>query len=195
MKDTIRFEVDPKKPQKEVIYYAAVAIRGGRLVAFPTETVYGIAANRRDPKALRALDKAKNRPKDKHYTVHISDVNMIGSLGCRIGKPAKKLVDKYWPGPLTIILKSRSGEKIGFRMPANKVALQLIAEAKVPIVAPSANVSGHPAPTNASAVIKDLDGKIDMVIDAGSTKIGVESTVVDLTINPPKILRQGAIKL
>jgi len=178
-----------------VLDYAASAIRMGRLVAFPTETVYGIAANRLDRKAIRDLVKAKNRPVSKKFTVHISDLAMIGKMKCRVTKKAKRLIDKFWPGALTIILKSRTGEKIGFRMPANKVALSLIAEAGVPVIAPSANVSGKKPPTNAMQVLKELNGKIDLLLDAGPTDVGIESTVIDLTITPPKVLREGAISL
>lgn len=190
---TIIFKIDPKKPDKLVLDYAAAAIRLGRLVGFPTETVYGIAANRLDKKAINDLSKAKNRPGQKPFTVHISDLGMIRKMKCRLTKEAKALTGKFWPGPLTVILKSGRGEKIGFRMPANKVALGLIAEARVPIVAPSANISGKRPPTDVMQVLKTLDGKIDLLLDAGPTDLGVESTVIDFTVRPPRILREGAI--
>lgn len=176
-----------------VLDYAAAAVRMGRLVAFPTETVYGIAANKLDKKAIRDLIKAKNRPVLKKFTVHISDAAMIRKMKCRVTKDAKRLMDKFWPGALTIILRSTSGGKIGFRMPANKVALALIEDAGVPVVAPSANVSGKRPPTNAMQVLKELNGKIDLLLDAGPTDVGIESTVIDMTVVPPKILREGAI--
>ena len=193
LKHTIVFKVNSRHPEKKILEYAAAAIRAGRLVAFPTETVYGIAANRLDKKAMALLKRAKKRPKGKPFTVHISETAMMRKLGCHPTKKAKKLINRFWPGPLTILLRSKTGEKIGFRMPANKVALGLIDEAKVPVVAPSANISGSPAPTKAGEVLKELDGKIDIILDAGPTKVGVESTVVDLTVSPPKILREGAI--
>lgn len=192
---TIVLKVDALSPDEKLISQAAQAIREGGLVAFPTETVYGIAANRLDEKAIESLRAVKNRPEDKPFTVHVSDLSMIEKLGCVVTKDAKVLIDKFWPGPLTIILRSDSGEKIGFRMPANKTALALIAEAKVPVVAPSANVSGNAAPSTAEEVLKDLDGKIDILLDAGSTEVGVESTVVDATATPPKILRKGAVAI
>lgn len=190
---TIVLKVDALSPDERLISQAAQAIREGGLVAFPTETVYGIAANRLDEKAIESLRAVKNRPEDKPFTVHVSDLFMIEKLGCVVTKDAKVLIDKFWPGPLTIILRSDSGEKIGFRMPANKTALALIAEAKVPVVAPSANVSGNAAPSTAEEVLKELDGKIDILLDAGPTEVGVESTVVDATVTPMKILRKGAV--
>lgn len=187
-------KIDPKRPDKKKINEAAEAIRKGLLVAFPTETVYGIAANFLDGKAVDNLYRIKKRPKDKPFTVHIADIGMIESLGCVMTKEALSLISKFWPGPLTIILKSRDGKALGFRIPANTVALELIRAAGVPIVAPSANLSGNKAPVSAEEVLKDLDGGIDLLIDGGPTDIGVESTVVDLTVDPPEVLRKGAIK-
>jgi len=190
---TLVLKVDPRRPDEKVIAYAAAGIRYGRLVAFPTETVYGIAANLDDKKAVEALYKAKQRSRGKPLTVHIADRALITKMGCRLTKNAAILMRKYWPGPLTIILKSRAGRTIGFRMPANRIAHALIRKAGVPVVAPSANSSGNKAPVDAQAVLKDLGGRIDMVIDGGRTRVGIESTVVDLTVSPPKVLREGAI--
>lgn len=194
LKKTIVLRVDPDRPDKDIIANAALVIRQGGLVAFPTETVYGLAANRNDPKAMARLSKVKDRPDGKHYTVHIASLSFIKKMGCKIPKLALVLIKKYWPGPLTLVLASKNGGSIGFRMPANKVALELIGKAKVPVVAPSANLSGSKPPVRASEVLKGLGGKIDMVIDAGATEVGVESTVVDISIKPFKILREGAIK-
>jgi L-threonylcarbamoyladenylate synthase len=188
------FKVDPKAPDAQAIAHAAKAVKDGLLVAFPTETVYGVAANLLDAKAVNRLYEVKKRFKGKPFTVHISDVKMIREMGCPISKRAKAAIDKFWPGPLTIILKSKDGRKIGFRMPANKVALDLIRASAVPVVAPSANISGNKPPTDAKSVLKDLDGTIDVLIDSGPTDVGIESTVVDLTVTPPVILREGAIK-
>ena len=116
------------------------------------------------------------------------------SLGCSVTKEALCLIRKFWPGPLTIILKSKDGKTFGFRIPANRVALELIKAAGVPIVAPSANISGKGASVSAEEVLKDLDGLINILLDSGPTEIGIESTVVDLTGTAPKILREGAIK-
>ena len=191
---TVILKVDPQKPDGDLIAYGARIIKRGGIVAFPTETVYGLAANLLDRKAIDRLYEVKRRFRGKPLTVHISDIKMVGQMGCVIPKKAKTLMDKYWPGPLTIILKSQNGSKIGFRMPANKVALDLIGLSEVPVVAPSANISGKAPPKDAKSVLKDFDGKIDAVLDGGRTDVGVESTVVDLTVNPPEILREGAIK-
>ena len=193
-KKTLVIAVDPKRPDKKAIAFAAGVIRRGGLVAFPTETVYGIAASLGSRKAISRLSRAKNRPGNKPYTVHIAGVNIIRKMGCRITKRAKALMDRYWPGPLTIVLRSRYGGTVGFRMPANLVALRLIAGVKVPIVAPSANPGGSKPPVRASQVLKRLGGMVDIVIDAGPAEIGVESTVVDMSVEPFKVLREGAIK-
>ena len=187
-------KIDPANPDKRKIAIAAKVIREGGLVVFPTETVYGIAANLLDGKAVERLCRVKARPEGKPFTVHISDLKMIRDMGCAITGTAEKLMAEFWPGPLTIILKSRNGEKIGFRMPANKTALELIRASGVPVAAPSANLSGRPAPVTAEEAMADLEGKINMVIDGGRTRVGLESTVVDLTVDPFKVLRVGAIK-
>lgn len=187
-------KIDPANPDKRKIAIAAKVIRGGGLVIFPTETVYGIAANLLDKKAVERLCAVKARPRGKPFTVHISGLEMIRDMGCVITGTAEKLMAEFWPGPLTIILKSREGEKIGFRMPADKIALELIEASGVPVVAPSANLSGESAPTTAEEAMADLEGKIDVVLDGGRTKVGLESTVVDLTVDPFKVLRAGAIK-
>ena len=187
-------KINPANPNKKKIAIAAKVIREGGLVVFPTETVYGIAANLLDGKAVERLYRVKARPEKKPFTVHISDLKMIRDMGCVITDTAEKLMAEFWPGPLTIILKSHKGEKIGFRMPADKTALELIRASGVPVIAPSANLSGKPAPVTAEEAMADLEGEIDMVIDGGRTKVGLESTVVDLTVNPFKVLRTGVIK-
>jgi len=194
MKKTPVLKINPNKPDKKVIRYGAKVIKKGGLVAFPTETVYGIAANLLKEKALDKLYRVKRRPRSKPFTVHIADLGSIKDMGCRIEEETKALIDEFWPGPLTIILRSENGTKIGFRMPYSKVALDLIKAAKVPVVAPSANISGKHPPKSAAEVLSQLDGKIDLLIDSGRTKVGVESTVVDLTVRPFKVLREGAIK-
>ncbi len=194
MLKTCVVKIDPKRPDKDLIESAAKAIREGNLVAFPTETVYGIAANFFDEKAIENLYRLKQRPRSKPFTIHIADIKMIESLGCFVTKEALRLISKFWPGPLTIVLKSGADGTLGFRIPANRIALDLIKSAGVPVVAPSANLSGNKPPTSAGEALKDLDGKIDMLLDGGHTDIGIESTVVDLTVTPPKVLREGAIK-
>lgn len=193
MKRTAVLKVDPARPDKTLVTLAADVIKKGGLVAFPTETVYGIAADLSNKKAVQRLYKVKARPRGKPFTVHISDTGQIRGMGCGITKEAHVLIKRFWPGPLTIILKSKNNEKIGFRMPANKIALELIKMSGVPVVAPSANISGKIPPTTAAGVLKSLDGKIDILLDGGRTKVGVESTVVDLTGERLKVLREGAI--
>jgi len=183
------------KVNSKNISLAAEILRNGGLVAFPTETVYGLAANLSDGRAMARLCRVKARPKDKPFTVHISDPKVIRKMGCSITKEARALMNRFWPGPLTVILKARDGGKIGFRMPDNRTALDLISEAGFPIAAPSANISGGRPPTTAKDVLKELDGKIDLVLDAGPAAIGVESTVIDMTVRPFRIIREGAISL
>ena len=181
---------------------AAKALRNGGLVAFPTETVYGLGANALDSHAVEKIFKAKGRPQDNPLIAHVSNKNDVKALVKEIPENAHALMDAFWPGPLTIVLektdvvpdKLTAGlGSVAIRMPANKIALALIEESGVPIAAPSANISGSPSPTTASHVIQDFSDKIDVIIDGGKTKIGVESTVVDLTLNPPAILRPGKI--
>ncbi len=191
--ETLVVKIDPKTPDRRMVAYAAKIVREGGLVAFPTETVYGIAANLLDRKAMARLRRVKKRPGGKPFTVHVSNAAMVEEMGCVVTEEARKLMARFWPGPLTMILESQAGGKTGFRMPANRVALDLIASADVPVVAPSANVSGLRAPVTAEEVLRELDGKIDLLLDAGPAEVGIESTVVDLTVNPPEILREGAI--
>ncbi|MCX5686585.1 MAG: L-threonylcarbamoyladenylate synthase [Candidatus Omnitrophica bacterium] len=194
MKRTIVLKVDPETPDKRSISKAADVIKKGGIVAFPTETVYGLGANVLDKKAVARLYKVKLRPRAKPFTVQISDISALKDVwGCELTEAAAALTHKFWPGPLTIILKSGKGENIGFRMPKHKIALSLIREAGVPVYAPSANLSGSWPPATAGDVLKELDGKIDIVIDGGPADLGVESTVVDLTVKPARILREGAI--
>ncbi|MFA5084859.1 MAG: L-threonylcarbamoyladenylate synthase [Candidatus Omnitrophota bacterium] len=187
-------KIDPVNPDKIKISSAAKVIRAGGLVVFPTETVYGIAANLSDDKAMARLCKLKERPREKPFTVHISDEKMIRDMGCSVTDAARKLMDRFWPGPLTIILNSRHGKKVGFRMPSNKIAFNIIESSGVPVVAPSANLSGRIPPNTASEAMIDMLESVDMVIDGGPTEMGAESTVVDMTEDPPRILRAGIIR-
>jgi len=193
LKKTVVLNIDPEDPDKGLIGAAAKILRSGGLVAFPTETVYGLGADLLNKKAIARLRKVKDRPEGKPFTVHIASASYIKRLGCRITRPGKILIAKYWPGPLTLILSGPDGLKTGFRMPDNKTALSLIKKAGVPVVAPSANISGKIPPTTGADVLRQLDGKIDLLLDAGPTDVGIESTVIDMTVTPPRILRQGAI--
>ncbi|MFC1590352.1 L-threonylcarbamoyladenylate synthase [Candidatus Omnitrophota bacterium] len=185
--------VNGKDPDPEAISICAEVLRQGGLVAFPTETVYGLGADAFNKEAVEKIYEVKDRPRSKPLTLHISDIKMIEDAGCVITPQAKKLIDAFWPGPITIILSSRNGAKIGFRMPRNEVALRLINGLKRPVVAPSANTSGEKPPTDAIAVVEAFNGRIDIVLDAGSTELRRESSVVDATAEPPEVLRKGAL--
>jgi L-threonylcarbamoyladenylate synthase len=200
VKGTLWLKVKAEKPEIEKIRIAADVIKKSGLVAFPTETVYGLGADALNPKAVARIFEAKKRPPDNPIIVHIANEEDLYKLAKEVPESAKKLVSQFWPGPLTLILKRSSLapditvvglDTIAVRMPRNKVALALIEESGTPIAAPSANLAGKPSPTEAQHVINDLAGRIDIVLDAGPTKIGVESTVVDMTAPTPQILRPG----
>lgn len=190
------------KDIKEGVKKAAEIIKRGGLVAFPTETVYGLGANGLDENAVPKIYKAKGRPSDNPLILHISKLDEIEDIVKEIPKSALILAEEFWPGPLTMVFKKSERipyrttgglESVAIRMPSNKIARELIKAAGVPIAAPSANSSGRPSPTKAAHVIYDLDGKIDMVIDGGAVDIGIESTIVDVTGEVPVILRPGFI--
>jgi len=185
--DSLNLKVDYLKE-------AADILANGGLVIMPTETVYGIAANMADAQAIERLYRIKQRPKDKPFSLLIDTKEEIEYFAQDIPVSAYKLIDKFWPGPLTLILKSRNKDTIGIRMPDDNIALRIIALSGASIVCPSANISGKPAPTNFDQAIKDLNGLVNFAIDAGSTRLGIESTVVDLTVEPIGILREGVIK-
>ena len=186
-------KVDPEHPDPAAIHAAAGLLRRGGLVAFPTETVYGLGANLQDPQAIQELYQVKQRPFGKQVTLHIADFKVLESSGVTVTSAAMKFVERFWPGPLTIVLAHWDGSTHAFRMPRHSVALELIREAQVPVVAPSANLSGNPAPRTAEEVMRDLADKIDLVLDAGPTPLGCESTVVDFTREKPSILRPGVL--
>ena len=187
---------------KNTVSTAAAILRNGGLVAIPTETVYGLAANALDGKAVKKIFEAKGRPNDNPLIVHVSSLEEINPLVESVDPRLYKLAEKYWPGPLTIILKksalipdevSPNLDTVALRMPSHECARAIIREAGVPLAAPSANASGKPSPTKAAHVIEDLDGKIDAVVDGGESDVGVESTVVTLVTDPPTLLRPGGI--
>ncbi|MFA5148530.1 MAG: L-threonylcarbamoyladenylate synthase [Candidatus Omnitrophota bacterium] len=190
---TIVVRIDASRPEAAKIKEAASILKHGGLVVFPTETVYGLGANLLDKDAVKRVYSIKRRPPCKPLTVHVADIKAVTKMAGRIPVKAARLIKRYWPGPLTLILKDKRGRKTGFRMPDNKIALKLIKAAGVPVVAPSANISGNKPPACAKEVLRDLDGMIEVVIDGGRTKIGVESTVVDMSGGRPVILREGAV--
>ena len=185
-------KVDPAAPDKSAVLFAAELLKNGLLVAFPTETVYGIGANFSDKKSIERLYKIKKRPKNKPFTIHIASTQSIKKAGCNLSPFAKALIKKFWPGPLTIILPAKRG-KLAFRMPRNEVAKVLIAEARVPVAAPSANISGEAPAKTAADILKTLGDQIDLILDGGAAQIGEESTIVDTTEFPYRIVRNGAI--
>ena len=196
--------LDARQPDPAGISRAAALLRGGRLVAFPTETVYGLGAHALDVSAVRKIFAAKGRPSEDPLIVHVHDVGEIVRLTATVPDEARALASRFWPGPLTMVLR-RSGsvprevtaglDTVAIRVPAHPVAHALIAAAGIPIAAPSANLFSRPSATRAAHVLQDLDGRIDLVIDAGPTDLGIESTVIDLTDAVPAILRPGAITL
>lgn len=181
---------------------AANILLSGGIVAIPTETVYGLAGSVFNPQAIKKIFAAKGRPSDNPLIVHISDIGEIYNIVSYFSPKAKKLAEKFWPGPLTIILPKNKNipdevtagmDSVAVRFPSNKIAREIIKKSGVPLVAPSANLSGKPSPTQFSHVVKDLDGKVDAIIDGGNCDIGVESTVVSFLQDTPKLLRPGAI--
>jgi L-threonylcarbamoyladenylate synthase len=200
VKKTLVLQVDQQNPQPAKIRVAATSIRNGGLVAFPTETVYGLGADALNPKAVLALFEAKKRPVDNPPIVHVGNVKDVCRLVTDVVSKAEKLMNAFWPGPLTLIFKRSeivpditvAGlDTIAIRMPNHSVALALLRESRCAIAAPSANLAGKPSPTTAQHVLEDLNGRIDVVLDGGSTRIGVESTVLDMTVEPPQVLRPG----
>lgn len=183
---------------------AVELLRSGRLVAFPTETVYGLGGDAFDPTASERIYAAKGRPSDNPLIVHIAEVCELEKLCTDVPETAYLLAEKFWPGPLTMIMKKAGCipkettgglDTVAIRMPSHPIARRLILEAGLPIAAPSANASGRPSTTRAEHVIEDLEGRIDMIIDGGSSDIGLESTIVDLTCSPVQILRPGYITI
>lgn len=187
---------------KEVIKKAGDIIKNGGIVAFPTETVYGLGGDGLNPRSSQKIYEAKGRPSDNPLIIHVADMDSIKKIVKEIPEAAFKLAEKYWPGPLTMIMnksdivpyETTGGlDTVAIRMPSNKIAAELIRCSGGYIAAPSANLSGRPSPTVAKYCIEDLDGRVDMIIDGGAVGIGLESTIIDLTSGTPMILRPGYI--
>ncbi len=190
------------KDDKFGIAAAAQLLKDGGIVAIPTETVYGLAASAYDDEAIKRVFKAKGRPQDNPLIVHIADLCDLENIVKELPERAKLLAERFWPGPLTMVLKrtekiatsvSAGLDTVAVRMPENAVARAVIRESGLPLAAPSANISGRPSPTSAEHVVADLDGKIDAVIMSGECSVGVESTVVSLSVDPPRLLRPGRV--
>ena len=201
---TLVITQDENRIDEQAIMQAGEIIRSGGLVAFPTETVYGLGGDGLNPDSSRKIYAAKGRPSDNPLIIHIYRMEDLDLLVKEIPDSAKKLAEAFWPGPLTMILpkadvvpKETTGglDTVAVRMPSHKVALAFIKAAGGFVAAPSANLSGKPSPTLAKYVLEDMDGRIDMIIDGGDIAIGLESTIVDLTGDVPMILRPGYITL
>ena len=204
MKRTVMLKVDTQQPDIKKIRVAANIIRKGGLVAFPTETVYGLGADALNPYAILKLFEAKKRPLDNPPIVHVTNISDVYRLAEQVPPKAGKLMKTFWPGPLTLVFKRSitvpnvtvAGlSTIAVRMPQHPVASALIRESQRPIAAPSANLAGKPSPTTAKHVFDDLNGRIDAILDGGPTRIGIESTVLDLSVEPPLVLRPGGTPL
>ena len=198
---TVTAMIKDKMDQKVIEEAGSILKRGG-LVAFPTETVYGLGGNALDEQAAEKIYAAKGRPSDNPLIVHIAEFGALEQIAAEIPKEAKKLADAFWPGPMTLIFEKTKDvpyettgglDTVAVRMPSHEGARQLIESAGVPVAAPSANTSGRPSPTTAEHVKEDLWGRIDMIIDGGPVGIGVESTIIDVTEETPTILRPGHI--
>lgn len=189
---------------RENIDAAAEIIRRGGLVGIPTETVYGLGANALDAEAVLHIFEAKGRPQDNPLIIHIPEVGWLERYCESVPESAYRLAERFWPGPLTMILprkpvvplRTTGGlETVGVRCPDHPITLEIIRAADVPIAAPSGNTSGRPSPTTAAHMMEDMSGKIDAIFDGGASSVGVESTIIDLTVTPPRLLRPGGLPL
>ncbi len=195
-------KIDAVKPEEAYLREAAAILQQGGLVAFPTETVYGLGAAVTHPQAVQRVYSVKGRPADNPLIVHLDSYERLPLVAAAIPPAARRLAGKFWPGPLTMVLPKKATipeevsaglPTVAVRVPAHPVALRLLALAGVPVAAPSANLSGRPSPTLGSHVAEDLDGLVEMILDAGPTGVGLESTVLDLTGKTPRILRPGGV--
>ena len=192
---TITAKINKFNPEKKIISKAAEFIKNGGLVAFPTETVYGLGADALNSEAVKKIYEAKGRPSDNPLILHVADFEKVNEL-VFVNDAAEKLMQTFWPAPLTLVLKAKNIiplrtrgflDTAAIRMPDNPIALALIEAAGTPIAAPSANLSGRPSPTDFESVFNDMNNKIEMILDGGNVEVGIESTVIDIT-NPKKIL-------
>lgn len=200
--DTIIKKIDKKQMDRNIILEAGQILKEGGLVAFPTETVYGLGANALDEEAAKKTYAAKGRPSDNPLIVHIADMSYLPDIVTEIPEAAVKVAEKFWPGPLTMIFHKSERvpygttgglDTVAVRMPSHKIAREVILAGGGYVSAPSANTSGRPSPTTAEHVEEDLKGKIEMIVDGGPVDIGVESSILDMTVTPPMILRPGAV--
>jgi L-threonylcarbamoyladenylate synthase len=198
--NTAVLAVDPRAPDPEAVARAAAVLRAGGLVAFPTETVYGLGAHAMDPAAVARIFAAKGRPASNPLIVHLAGADRVSDVAAAWPEAAARLAERFWPGPLTLVLPrhprvpeavTAGGPTVAVRVPAHPVARALLGAAGVPVAAPSANRSSRLSPTRAGHVLQDLAGRIDLVLDGGPCAGGIESTVLDVTAAPPRLLRPG----
>lgn len=201
---TIVHQIDRDCPDPRIMEEAGDLIRRGGLVAFPTETVYGLGANGFDPAAVGRIFEAKGRPADNPLILHIAEREELEELVAAVPEWLEPILERFWPGPLTVVLPrseivpdivTAGLDTVAVRLPSLGAARELIRAAGVPIAAPSANLSGRPSPTTAAAVLSDMEGRIGLVLDAGPCEVGLESTVLDCVCRPPAILRPGGVTL
>ena len=194
--------IDIRLEYERALNEASRLIKNGEVVGIPTETVYGLAANALDENAVKKIYEAKGRPSDNPLIVHISEMSELSPLVKEIPEKVKNMAEKFWPGPLTMIMKKSdliplktSGglDTVAVRMPESEYARAIIKKCGVPLAAPSANLSGSPSPTNAKYVFDDMNGRIPLIIDGGASKIGVESTVITFVTETPTVLRPGGV--
>ncbi len=188
--------------QASAIAHAAKLLKDGATVVFPTETVYGVGANGLDDAAVQKIFAAKGRPADNPLILHIASLDWLDRLVATVPPLAERLIATFWPGPLTLVLKKSAIvpdavtaglDTVALRMPSHPVARAIIAAADLPIAAPSANLSGKPSPTKAAHVVADMMGRVDLIVEDGDVEHGLESTVLDLSVDPPMLLRPGAV--
>jgi tRNA threonylcarbamoyl adenosine modification protein (Sua5/YciO/YrdC/YwlC family) len=186
-------KINPEQPKEDEIRIVAEVLLDGGLAIIPTETVYGIAADVRNKETVSRLYEVKQRPRNKPFSLIIDYKERVEEFSPGLNRLVYKLIDRFWPGPLTLILPKKDGGTIGLRMPDNNIAQRVIAAVGSALVCPSANLSGKPSPVDFDEAIKDLGDKVEVAIDAGKARLGIESSIVDLTQTPYKILRQGAL--
>ncbi|MEX1377059.1 MAG: L-threonylcarbamoyladenylate synthase [Eubacteriales bacterium] len=186
----------------DAIIEASELLKNGEVVAIPTETVYGLAADATNDKAIKKIFEAKGRPSDNPLIVHIYTIDQVGEFAENIGSKAKQLMKEFWPGPLTLVLEKKKNvsniltaglKTVALRMPQHPVAFSILEQGNLALAAPSANISGKPSPTSAAQVYEDMNGKIPVIVDGGNCEIGLESTVLDVSVDPPCILRPGTV--
>lgn len=187
------FGVVGDAPDSVALAEAAKILRSGGLVAFPTETVYGLGADATNPDAIARLNRVKGRPPEKPYSLHLHSAAQVRALVSSVPPLAQRLMERFWPGPLTIVMPANDGRTVGFRLPNHPVAHAFLKACDVPVAAPSANRSGSPPPTDAQEVLAALNGDVDCVLDSGPTALGRESTVVEIIGERLEIHREGAI--